>query len=233
MSIKLYISTLLVIASTINFSSCEEDDVGNGTSRIVGGQITEIESVPYLVSFQYKGEHNCGGSIISKDWILSAAHCLNDWNWEDYKIRVGSSRTTRGGTLIDVDYMVPHPSYDQDTNDFDFLLIKLKKAITFSDRQQAIKLPVAGKATGEATSVLVSGWGETNKDLEETEFLRAVIVKVSNFATCNTAYKNTLTANMMCAGTAAGGQDSCQVFLILNQNFQIYLISLKKYIILG
>jgi secreted trypsin-like serine protease len=46
----------------------------DGSGRIVGGQIMQIESAPYMVSIFYKTNHLCGGSIISRQWIASAAH---------------------------------------------------------------------------------------------------------------------------------------------------------------
>ena len=53
MNFEVFVSTIFVIFSTINLCFCEE--VQNGTQKIVGGQITEIESVPYLVSIMYHG----------------------------------------------------------------------------------------------------------------------------------------------------------------------------------
>ena len=45
------------------------------TGRIYGGHLVE-KQYPYQVSVQYEGTHRCGGSIISEEWILTAAHCL-------------------------------------------------------------------------------------------------------------------------------------------------------------
>lgn len=48
-----------------------------GDGRIVGGVAIPIERTPYQVSLQYDGYHFCGGSIISSNFVLSAAHCTD------------------------------------------------------------------------------------------------------------------------------------------------------------
>lgn len=45
------------------------------SSKIIGGVDADIKDIPYQVSMQYRGAHVCGGSIISLDRVLTAAHC--------------------------------------------------------------------------------------------------------------------------------------------------------------
>lgn len=47
--------------------------------RIVGGSDAIIDDFPYQVSLQYTGKHYCGGSILSKTIILTAAHCTDGY----------------------------------------------------------------------------------------------------------------------------------------------------------
>lgn len=50
--------------------------LNNEDHRIVGGFVTKIEDIPWMVSLQGPSVHRCGGSIIGKTWILTAAHCV-------------------------------------------------------------------------------------------------------------------------------------------------------------
>jgi trypsin len=47
--------------------------------KIVGGDQTDIELAPWQVSVQYNDRHICGGSIISTDYVVTAAHCTNGY----------------------------------------------------------------------------------------------------------------------------------------------------------
>lgn len=47
--------------------------------RIVGGQEAFIEDHPYQVSFIVNNSYFCGGFIVSENYILTAAHCAQEW----------------------------------------------------------------------------------------------------------------------------------------------------------
>lgn len=63
--------TALLVLSFIGIASC---NVVNG--RIVGGREAHEGQFPHQISLRFKGSHNCGGSIISSKYILTAAHCV-------------------------------------------------------------------------------------------------------------------------------------------------------------
>jgi secreted trypsin-like serine protease len=51
-------------------------------SRIIGGTDADIADFPFQLSLRVNGNHRCGGSIISTEWILSAAHCLGEFKYK-------------------------------------------------------------------------------------------------------------------------------------------------------
>merc|ERR1712004_602266 len=48
------------------------------SSRIVGGQEAEEHSFPWIISLGFFGSHFCGGSIVDRTTIVTAAHCIHD-----------------------------------------------------------------------------------------------------------------------------------------------------------
>jgi trypsin len=58
--------------------------------HIVGGVAAAPGDFPYIVSVQERGLHNCGGSLLNANTVLTAAHCAYKRLASDLRIRAGS-----------------------------------------------------------------------------------------------------------------------------------------------
>lgn len=130
---------------------------------IVGGHATTIEEHPWQVSLQFMSRHRCGGSIIDKKWVLTAAHCTGSLPTDDLAVRVGSSKSASGGTLIKLKKYITHPKYDAGRFDYDFALLELDEALKSDERTQPIALPEDDLKIPDGAMVEVSGWGKNTE----------------------------------------------------------------------
>ncbi|XP_063705349.1 trypsin-3-like [Culicoides brevitarsis] len=176
-------------------------------NRIVGGSEISIDKRPFQVSLQYYGSHYCGGSILNKYTILTAAHCTQNAA-KNYKIRAGSTIKSEGGQLIQVSEIVNHPKYGKKGHDSDVAILKLAVPLTFNDDVQPIKLAPKGYTIDDGETVVVSGWGDLSDGGSSPTNLYQVGVPAVNQTVCANAYKKGISDNMLCAGV--GGKDSCQ-----------------------
>uniref|UniRef100_A0A1Q3FTA7 trypsin n=1 Tax=Culex tarsalis TaxID=7177 RepID=A0A1Q3FTA7_CULTA len=181
-------------------------------NRIVGGVQISIAEAPYQVSLQFFKVHLCGGSIISKRWIMTAAHCIVTSSVSIYNVRVGSSKHASGGSLLRVKRIVVHPSYNDPGMDYDYALVELRRAISFGENAMAVALPEQDESVPDGTVCMISGWGNTKSVTGSPEVLRATKVPIYNQALCNAVYKpyGGITDRMICAGLMEGGKDACQ-----------------------
>ncbi|XP_046141441.1 transmembrane protease serine 9-like [Osmia bicornis bicornis] len=178
--------------------------------RIIGGENTTIDKYPYQVSVQVGGKHACGGSIISENFVLTAAHCVYNELFQDVTIRVKSTYSEKGGELIGgVKFMWP-PPFNKNTLDYDIALLKLPKPIT---NVKPIKLADASTVVPDGSKAMVTGWGRLVPGGGMSSTLQVATVPTINWAECKKKYANLkpgVTERMMCASSLNGDMNVCQ-----------------------
>lgn len=175
--------------------------------RIVGGRNTSIKVLPYQVSVRLQNRHYCGGSIISSNWVVTAAHCTTRPSYL-YTVRVGSNKTDEGGWLVRVSRIISHENYATGLKN-DIALLRLELPIIFDENSQPILLFEDFELSQTGGLAVVSGWGDLGNGTSP-KVLQSVVVPIVSKDECSKAYE-TLEEGQICAGNlSVGGKDSCQ-----------------------
>ncbi|XP_042297308.1 complement factor D-like [Sceloporus undulatus] len=117
-------STVVWILLVLSISST----YGRPQGRILGGREPQPHSMPYMASLQENGKHICGGFLIAAEWVLSAAHCLEDTINGTFQVLLGAHSLTAPEPhkrLYGIRRLVPHPGSSIETNADDLLLVQV------------------------------------------------------------------------------------------------------------
>ncbi|MBI1293768.1 trypsin-like serine protease [bacterium] len=187
---------------------------------IVGGQPATHGEWPWQVLVQPAG-YLCGGSLISTDWVVTAAHCVFDQSNNLIpagQITVVLGEYRRGSNdgseqQRNISQVVPHPNYRSGQGwDNDIALLRLSTPAQLNQFVQPVLLtlsPTHDSLVEAGDPSTVTGWGTTSEGGSTSSTLLEVEVPVVSNRTCNSAYGN-ITDNMLCAGFTQGGKDACQ-----------------------
>lgn len=212
-------AALALVASAVTTASAHtapDDERTRPSIKIIGGVEQPVDAHPWMAALLNKGSGSpadrqfCGGSLISPDVVLTAAHCVTGTKPKELEVTVGRTVLSdkRQGQLRNVRSIVSHPRYTKGDEAYDLALLELAKPVTGI---AAVKMPTAGtdallRPGAQAT---VIGWGNTDTEVPSyPDRLRGVKVPLLSHAECTATYPGYNKAVNVCAGVE--GKDSCQ-----------------------
>ncbi|WP_273846665.1 serine protease [Rubrobacter calidifluminis] len=190
---------------------------GGSGSQIVGGNPVPNGKYPFMAILQVGvrggGEARCGGTLISPNSVLTAAHCVVDAR--SVTLAVGRTViTSHQGVIRRAVAAYVHPRYDgARDNRYDAAVLRLDRPVRGI---KPVGLSTAAQNYLERPGRLltVAGWGTTSENGSSSDRMRATIVPVVSDAIAKRDYAHEgpqarfFPTLMVAAGSR--GRDACQ-----------------------
>ena len=192
-------------------SAFEISDAVSSNPRVVGGGQTKIEEFPWQVSIQYIQNvggvnyysHFCGGNIILKNFVLTAAHCFQNEMTNDTSsikvfagldnlqdaTRLESTTGIQQSQGIYVQTVINHENFNSANFENDVCLLKLVSNFMYNPKVQPICVPNIQQSNfhsdnGEAVC-FVSGYGLDGQNGSPTRYLHSGEAPIIDKSVCN------------------------------------------------
>ncbi|NXB90803.1 ENTK Enteropeptidase, partial [Vidua chalybeata] len=136
----------------------------NGT-RIIGGNDARKEAWPWIVSLHFNFQPVCGASLVSDEWLVTAAHCvygrqLKPCRWQAVLGLYSQSDLAQPPAAVrNIDRIIINPHYMKQTKDSDIALMHLQHKVQYTDYIQPICLPEKNQEFLPGINCSIAGWG--------------------------------------------------------------------------
>lgn len=185
----------LAVAAALTFSPAVAASAGSGIPEpIIGGSEVQPGQYPFMAALlnparpEERGGQFCGGSLLTPNAILTAAHCVTGLKPSDFRVAVGRTDLSnpaqgheRGVKSIDI-----HPDFspDKGVNAYDIAVVTLDQPVF---GVTPVTLPTTGTDALLRPGSLVTalGWGTTEADqFTPAERLRMVPLPILDNEEC-------------------------------------------------
>jgi len=211
----------LIVLAFISISQstreCGKKNFRDKPARIVGGEDAQQLEFPWMVSFRKSGSHSCGASLISDEWVLTAAHCIGG-SISSYGLVLGehdSSKVEGKEVTLKVSKVITHPDWNSNTINNDYALLKLAEKVDLDGKHSYLG-PICLAEQGinvEGQVCTLSGWGLLKGgDWSLPSVLQKIQIPIWPQKDCSDAYSSyniAITDSMICAAGYEGNRTQC------------------------
>ncbi|XP_042328188.1 serine protease 27-like, partial [Sceloporus undulatus] len=197
--------------------------------RIIGGTNAKQGEWPWQISIRKNRGHTCGGSLISNQWVVTAAHCFEGpLDPTQYKVNLGEYELPKPApTMISasISQIIVYPYYAGDVLSGDIALVKLNEPVKFSRTILPICLPNSSGPDpfSPGMSCSATGWGSFVNKGPIARTLQKIDIEIVDIEECNKRFQNKTSPlplpenytliyeDMICAASPDGKKDTCQI----------------------
>ncbi|KAI0226203.1 hypothetical protein L0F63_004306 [Massospora cicadina] len=195
----------LIVLALVLFSQVESKSKPEG--RIIGGQYDDANNYKHLVRIVADGS-SCGGALISKNAVITAAHCAKNPNPNAYQINEG--KTTQSEMKLNSERLIATAVYaNQEFNKFTFLS---DVAVILVDPNHSMNTFLTLDTSGMASvglSVHLAGWGYPQPDGPVSQSLKSIDLRVVDNSVCR-LFPQFNPASHICVDAEIDGHGACR-----------------------
>ncbi|CAB3385927.1 Hypothetical predicted protein [Cloeon dipterum] len=187
-------------------------------AKILGGAAVGGIQYPWMAAIYYDGSHVCSGTIIARQWVMTAAHCVTFYAAENLfpvkRIRVWlgaydltlTPRQEIRRVIRKVDRAYIHNEFEG--NNYDVAILKLNETLIYNAAIRPVCFPEDIDQHYGGWTGIIAGWG-TNGGAAKSNVLLAGNVPIWRNAACQTAWSALsveIKDSMICAGDGSVAQ---------------------------
>ncbi|XP_037715600.1 melanization protease 1-like [Drosophila subpulchrella] len=200
------VTAFLFLGTHKGSASLLEDNCGTTrcplrVRRVVGGNVAERFSNPWMVMVLTANGFTCGGSLITSRFVLTAAHSISEFPAIKVRLGVFDRDICEHTYEVNIDQSISHPQFTKRyMRKYDIALLRMAQEVVFSDYIRPICLLVNQKVEIVYPNYKLTGWGRTIND-RMSKILHTTNIFNVGLHICNLKFGVQTDQSHICAGS--------------------------------